>query len=157
MFNHSVIEESEPVLISANKPTSQSSTDYGGVAQYALDGNTDSNFFSSSCSCTGNENNPWWMVDLQQSYSIESVKVWNRGDCCPERLVPLQVSILNPKTQEWKVCGVIENVDSVLQMSCKRGIGSAVKLTLLKQEYLTICEVEVWGGEISSDAIVRGH
>lgn len=36
--------------------------------------------------CTQKENNPWWEVDLGASYSISSIKLHNRTNCCPEQL-----------------------------------------------------------------------
>ena len=36
-----------------------------------------------SCSHTaGDEDYPWWAVDLQQVYQIHHVEIYNRDDCC---------------------------------------------------------------------------
>ena len=30
--------------------------------------------------------NPWWLVDLQEVYTINSISLKNRADCCEYRL-----------------------------------------------------------------------
>jgi hypothetical protein len=39
------------------------------------------------------ENKPWLTVDLQGVYSIKQVVVYNRTDCCEERVVPLIIEV----------------------------------------------------------------
>ena len=56
------------------------------VASSAVDGNTDGNFFHGSVSHTGLDANAWWQVDLGAVASISSVAIWNRTDCCWDRL-----------------------------------------------------------------------
>src|SRR5690606_6791619 len=38
---------------------------------------------------------PWWEVDLGAEYSIASIVIWNRTDCCAPRLTNFRVSILD--------------------------------------------------------------
>ncbi|HLX65261.1 MAG TPA: DUF1553 domain-containing protein [Planctomycetota bacterium] len=60
---------------------SQISTDYGGDAKRAIDGNTDGDYFkSNSVSHTGIGDNLWWEVDLKREHAIEGITVWNRTD-----------------------------------------------------------------------------
>ena len=73
------------INVAENKPATQSSTYPHGsvnpVAGLAVDGNNDGKLFTGkSGSCTRRENNPWWQVDLERSYEIMSVVVWNRQD-----------------------------------------------------------------------------
>lgn len=49
---------------------SQSSTDYGGVAANAIDGNTNGVFNKGSVTHTEAEDNPWWQVDLGDDYVL---------------------------------------------------------------------------------------
>ncbi|MFT5527391.1 MAG: hypothetical protein ACI9HK_005373, partial [Pirellulaceae bacterium] len=71
----------------------QSSVDFNSPASNAVDGNHDGRF--GSCSCTKLEPNAWWEVDLGGVFPIDSVAVWNRTDCCPERLDNLTIGILD--------------------------------------------------------------
>ncbi len=64
---------------------SQSSTDFGGEASRGNDGNTEGVFTRSSVTHTGNDNNPWWEVDLLEPRQVDRIVVWNRKEA-PERM-----------------------------------------------------------------------
>ena len=55
----------------------QSSTDYAGPAEYAIDGNTDGEFENKSVTHTAMSDNPWWEVDLGSDTAIERLTIWN--------------------------------------------------------------------------------
>ena len=71
----------------------QSSVGYNSPASKAIDGNHNGSF--ASCSCTNSERHAWWELDLGGEFEIDSVAVWNRTDCCPERLDQLSIKILD--------------------------------------------------------------
>lgn len=73
----SVIDK--PQNLALGKPATQISTGWGGDASRANDGNTDGVFDNESVSHTRQTNNPWWQVDLENSYALKSVDVWNRS------------------------------------------------------------------------------
>ncbi|MEO3765638.1 alpha-L-fucosidase [Streptomyces sp. B8F3] len=72
------------------KPADQSSTHHlGADASRAVDGDTGGDFFAGSVTHTSDtplDTNPWWQVDLGASQHVGSVKLWNRTDCCADRL-----------------------------------------------------------------------
>jgi hypothetical protein len=75
--------------LATGKPATQSSTLQGAssaVAGSAVDGNTDGAFFSGSVTHTNEETSPWWQVDLQSSATVTNIKIFNRTDCCGDRL-----------------------------------------------------------------------
>lgn len=77
---------------------SQSSTDFGGKAGRANDGNTDGDYeVAASSSHTAKENMPWWEVDLGEVTTVERIVVWNRTDTdgVRERLKPFRVIAYN--------------------------------------------------------------
>ncbi|MEX0793193.1 MAG: DUF1553 domain-containing protein [Pirellulaceae bacterium] len=60
---------------------SQSSVDYDGAPNLAIDGNTNGEYFAAMSTIhTKTEDNPWWEVDLKQPTEIEKIVVWNRTD-----------------------------------------------------------------------------
>ena len=62
-------------------------SDRGLSASYhAVDGNLDSNLNNGSCfNSDGSDNeNPWWIVELEKPIQVEYVLLTNRGDCCGE-------------------------------------------------------------------------
>ena len=80
--------------IALGKTATQSSTDFGGVPERAIDGNTSGLYSTGSVSHTGNESEPWWQVDLQSIGNIGEVVVWNRTDaCCDDRLDDIYVFV----------------------------------------------------------------
>jgi hypothetical protein len=78
---------SKPSLsnIALGKVARQSSIG-GGEAGLAVDGNTDGDFVHGSVSHSGRDANAWLEVDLGQVEPIDNVRIWNRTDCCGERL-----------------------------------------------------------------------
>merc|ERR1712150_340661 len=65
----------------------------GGSSNLAVDGNTDGLWWGGSV--THGAGNDWWMVDLGDTYSIYSVKIYNRLDCCKERLNGITILIFD--------------------------------------------------------------
>ncbi|HEY6166891.1 MAG TPA: DUF1549 domain-containing protein, partial [Verrucomicrobiae bacterium] len=60
---------------------SQSSTDFGGDAKLAIDGNTDGDYFKAkSTTHTKASDDPWWEVDLGAEFAVDNVAIWNRTD-----------------------------------------------------------------------------
>ena len=59
----------------------QSSTDYGGDAKLAIDGNVDGNYNSKSVTHTANsDEEPWLEIDLGKEYDLTKIAIWNRTD-----------------------------------------------------------------------------
>jgi len=89
--------------LALNRPATQSSTAFGGVASRAVDGNTDGDFGNGSVTHT-NTDAPyenWWQVDLQQVAPIGEVVVHNRTDCCDQLLANFLVEV-SVDGMEWE-------------------------------------------------------
>merc|ERR1711976_475795 len=68
------------VNIALNKPARQISNHGSAYANKAVDGNAYWYFPSGYCTHTGDDQDPWWVVDLGKEYEITKVKVFNRRD-----------------------------------------------------------------------------
>ena len=81
----------------ANKGTvTQSSVDYDGRPELAIDGRTDGAFANKSVTHSANSDDPWWELDLQADQSVERISVWNRTDeSVRNRLSDFHVSLLD--------------------------------------------------------------
>ncbi|CAJ1063009.1 pentraxin fusion protein-like [Xyrichtys novacula] len=121
-----------------------------GSAYAAIDGNRDATFSAGSCTHTAQMTNPWWRLDLLDRYIITSIVITNRGDCCEERINGAEVHIgdslqdngvINP------VCAVINvSAGATVEFQCNGMDGRFVNVVIPgKEEYLTLCEVEVYG------------
>jgi len=58
----------------------QSSVDFGGPPERAIDGNHDGRFDSGTTTHTRIEDDPWWEVDLGEERAFERLVAWNRTD-----------------------------------------------------------------------------
>jgi hypothetical protein len=129
------------------KEAIQSITDEGGVASRAVDGNNDGNWFApqNSVTHTGNySDNPWWQVDLGKSYDISAIQVFNRTDCCMDRLSKYTISILDSSKKEvWANYQTMYPTPSILfNTGIKRG--QFVKIQINGLGILSIAEVQVF-------------
>lgn len=55
-------------------------------ASNAVDGNTSGAINGNSVTHTAKQTNPWWRVDLGKIYNLKQINVYNRTDCCSDRL-----------------------------------------------------------------------
>nr|ABI48893.1 putative F-type lectin [Lateolabrax japonicus] len=123
-----------------------------GGAYNAIDGNRESHFHSGSCTHSAEETNPWWRVDLLDSYVVTSITITNRGDCCEQRISGLQIHIGNSLKDNGAsnpMVGTISEIGAAKSFSLPftdRVEGRYVTLVLPGSgKYLTLCEVEVYG------------
>lgn len=80
--------------IAVDKPTEQSSTTAGGVSERAVDGNTNGDWGGGSLTHTIGIGEDWWQVDLEAvSPNISEIRIYNRTDCCGERLTNFYVLV----------------------------------------------------------------
>ena len=84
--------------------STQSSVDFNGPPQLAIDGNTNGIFDEATTTHTKTENNPWWEVDLGAEHPLDAVAIWNRTDGeVGERLAGARVVVLNAKREQlWE-------------------------------------------------------
>ena len=68
----------------------QSSTYYSSVASKAIDGIT-AGSGSSNITHTNTAVNNWWRLDLGQDYDLTRIDIYNRIDCCSDRLAGTKV------------------------------------------------------------------
>ncbi len=99
------------------KPATQSTTNHGGVASRAVDGNTNGNYNNASVTHTTNSINPWWRVDLGQSFDLDSIRVFNRTNCCTDRLAAAKVfagTIDSNDPADYTELGTLADLESQL-------------------------------------------
>ena len=83
-----------PTNLALNQPATQSSLYAAGLATYAVDGDLrGSSAWRADLQHTAVELEPWWEVDLGQQADIEEVILYNRSDCCQNRLKDFYVMV----------------------------------------------------------------
>ncbi|XP_078692157.1 fucolectin-like [Branchiostoma floridae x Branchiostoma belcheri] len=123
------------------------------VAGRAVDGNTDADFDSRSCTHTRNEANPSWWVDLGVSFHIKTVVIFNRQDCCKERLNPFNIHIGDSdQVSENPRCGDDHHIGTdrpSISVSCQGMSGRYVGVRLPgPSRTLSLCEVRVFSDSV---------
>ncbi|XP_078594600.1 uncharacterized protein LOC144872399 [Branchiostoma floridae x Branchiostoma japonicum] len=138
------------VDIALGKPAFQTSTTTLGSAHWpaslAVDGSG-----AAPCTHTNPEDSPAWWVDLGQSYAVDRVVIFNRPDCCRERLNPFNIHIgdsdqviSNPR------CGGDHHINVThlsIAIQCQGMQGRFVAVRLPghgPSRILTLCEVQVY-------------
>ena len=134
---------------------SQSSLNFGGEPDRAIDGDTNSAF--SGGSCTHTDVAPaWFQLDLGTHAYIDEVHIWHRSDCCQHRLESANIvvsttpdfqssgvvcSMLSDGTQEPEVsrCGGQIEGRYVTVDASANGVGASAG------SIVTICEIAVYG------------
>jgi len=145
----------DPLLIhnvALNKSATQSSTDHGGVVCRAVDGNTNGDWYNGGTLTHTDPtmDNPWWQVDLQEIYTINSISVKNRADCCEYRLDYFIVEVYNydgsmmysyhhNSTCILNETFTIENMYVIGSMVRIRREGTSISLTLAEVEVNGCC------------------
>jgi len=138
-----------PTNLALGKPVEQSTTGWGGVAQRAVDGDTNGKWSDGSVTHTywngyGGETNPWFKLDLLQPSLVETVKVYGRSDCCSWRT---RDAVVELKRGDDVVCtrnlfGSSLDILEFLDDSC---IASEIRVTLTNGQPLSLAEFEVYG------------
>ncbi|XP_060134163.1 uncharacterized protein LOC118089697 [Zootoca vivipara] len=104
-----------------------------------------------TCTHTQLDKEPWWHVDLGEQFAISAVVVKNRGDCCGKRLQGAEIRVGDSVADRGKsnhLCGTITDTSlgSVSTLYCNWLKGRYVSIHIPgRAEYLTLCEVEVYG------------
>ncbi|KAH3786025.1 hypothetical protein DPMN_164124 [Dreissena polymorpha] len=138
------LQTSAAVNVALGKPAYQTD-DYDVTADRAVDGNTSPNMkHVGSCTHTKSFNASWW-VNLQQIFLIQSVKIFNRNDCCGLRLTNVELYVRFSERGFQLREGfrqVVVGLSHTFELATPV-YGQWVRITRNPPvEYLTLCEVE---------------
>lgn len=141
--------------VAQGKNATQSSTRSGAGAGRAVDGNTNGNYSSGSMTHTNYNTNAWWQVDLGANYTLESIQLWNRTDCCASRLANFYVFVsatdmagrsLNSLRNDATVWRYQVTGQAPSKLTIPAAVnGRYVRVQLAGTNYLSLAEVQVWG------------
>ena len=145
--------------LALNRPSWQSSDlpGYDAGASKANDGNTSGNFWEGSVSISDygfawgvpEASGQWWYVDLGAERVIKAVNVFNRTDCCSERLSHYKILAWDGSTSTWKVISDQSGSDTTYLPSINHAIANVktqyVMVAKTDEDYLQLAEVQVIG------------
>ena len=150
------------VNLALGKTATQSSTYEAAAASRAVDGNTLGTYGGASLTHTASAAaQDWWQVDLGRNSRIDAVTLWNRTDCCANRLsnavVFVSATDMTGRTLDQLRAdpAVIARQFGASNIAPTIGIpigagGRFVRVQLTGQNYLSLAEVQVFGTSIVS-------
>ena len=74
----------------------QSSTSHNAPAARAIDGKANGSF--NSCSCSSEQQDAWWELDLGEEHSVDSIGIWGRTDGDTQER--LRLTVAKPESYE---------------------------------------------------------
>jgi len=135
--------------LALGRRTIQSSEQHGGKPEAAVDGNTVGIWTSGTVTHTRNEENPHWQVDLAHESTIDTVYIWNRIDCCRDRLSNIRIDVYD------YMHGEVVATQTILEGKVMNAVdfggveGSAVRVTREtgagQNQVLSLAEVQIQG------------
>ena len=131
--------------VGPNGIATQSSEGWGGNPQRGIDGNTDGQWGAGTTTHT-NGAPSWWEVDLMDTYYISYMRIWNRLDCCSERLTNFTITVLDFEREVvWEETFLPNNElmnGAFLLIEDVEAEGQYVQVSMPGQ-YLSIAELEI--------------
>jgi len=147
----SLIEaDPDPVNLAVVHGIATQSTDrVPDYASKAIDGNTDGAHGNNSVTHTSanatSDPEPWWQVGLGANYNIETINIYNRTDCCSDRLNNFTVQVLDSNGNETFSQFYATAPSNVFTVNTGDVIGSVVRISKTSSTALSLAEVEVYG------------
>ena len=136
--------------IAIGKLASQSSdfnSPYDPIADRAVDGLVEAQIESKSSTHTNNEKNAWWEVDLRAEEIVYGVTIYNRVDCCSERLQNFDVFLTDESGKVTHTTYFGAKTLVTYPVYIPSGVAARkVKVQLRGTNYLTLAEVQIWAG-----------
>ena len=137
----------QPINLPGTPPGTPSSA---VVADFNGDGKPD-------IAAPAQDNGSWWQVDLGASAPIGSIVIWNRTDCCADRLADYWIFVSNtpfastdtPATLQNRAATFSSHQTTIPSPSASIPVGGAqgryVRVQLSSPGYLSLAEVQVLG------------
>ncbi|MCC6537536.1 MAG: RICIN domain-containing protein, partial [Bryobacterales bacterium] len=148
--------------LAKGKTATQSSTYNTQAAARAVDGNQSGDNGLNSVSHTNSDGQAYWQVDLGSAANLSEVVLWNRTDCCADRLANFHVLVSDtPFTgaslaQAQGVPGVTDlRFAGVMGQTGRFALnrtGRYVRVQLEGTNFLQLAEVEVFGTAVANRA-----
>lgn len=144
------------VNLARGKVATQSSVGWRAPASRAVDGNTSGVFGQGSVTHTELAANNWWQVDLGALNDLHSIRIWNRTDCCAERLANAYVLVSSSDMTGRSFAALMADPavsrtlisrlsEPSLSLALSGVSGRYVRVQLVEANYLSLAEVEVFG------------
>jgi hypothetical protein len=129
--------------LATGKPVTQSSTVLGADASRAIDRNVDGNWGGNSVTHTDYQYRAWWQVDLGVRSAIGTVVIYNRTDCCGERLADFNIEVSDDGAN-WSIAKQVNGPVFGRTSHALNSYGRYLRVQLGGTNYLSLAEVQVF-------------
>lgn len=135
------------------------SSDYwdGGEAELAIDGNQNGDWHLGSVSSTAGgrvdepDDDPWWKGTLNHISAISKIVIYNRSDCCSERIMGFRLTISIGDEDVFMYDDKSVSAQNAYEIHVDSLVGNKIKIEILgPSKVLNLAEVEVFGFELPS-------
>uniref|UniRef100_A0A8C5BJ71 Fucolectin tachylectin-4 pentraxin-1 domain-containing protein n=1 Tax=Gadus morhua TaxID=8049 RepID=A0A8C5BJ71_GADMO len=140
----------------------QSTTDWGGLAERSIDGNSDPDFEHYTCSITAKQAKPWWRLELPGVYRVSEIVVTNRniGRSMLNNVEILIGDSLSNNGNDNPRCAIINDDPGCLTQTVKCWGMEGRFINFYRSsheiEYLQLCEVKVYGAAARINVALSG-
>lgn len=147
--------------LALSKPSIQSSDYFDYAASRAVNGSLSGG--ADAVTHTQFQNQPWWEVDLKETAKIEEIVLFNRTDCCQERLSNFYILISDKPFNTSNVLDAVKQAgvysiyvkDAIDKSAAYKlsQIGRYVRIQLAGEGILSLSEVQIFGCSESTKSL----
>ncbi|MDW5290818.1 T9SS type A sorting domain-containing protein [Formosa sp. PL04] len=135
----------EAINLALNGTATQSTTLSGAAASRAIDDNTNGLFNSGSVTASQGPD-AWWEVELDGSYNISDINIFNRTDtCCTSRLANFTVSVINSAGTTTFSQTITATPNLSVTIDAGGALGNTIRVQSNLTTTLNLAEVQVYG------------
>lgn len=153
---------SADINVALTGTATQSSTGWDGIASKAIDNNTNGDYFggNSVTHTLDTTQYEWWQVDLGSIKAISKIELFNRTDCCGERLKNVYVLVSDTPFTNGTTLTALTNARTLSDWQGQVGgtpgnlvsfnLNNSGRYVLIQKSgtnetnYLSLAEVKVW-------------
>lgn len=161
LFAFTLCASAQSINLTTDKIAVQSSVSpEGGEASLAIDNNINGDFNQGSVTQTNSEANAWWQVDLEASFNIGLIQLFNRTDAYQDRLSNFYVFISNSDLSGQSFSNIVNDCNvqqfyvseltgSTLNLP-KEISGRYVRIQLAATNVLSLAEVKIFSSVLAT-------
>ena len=144
------------INLALRKPAKQSSNfNSAAVAKKAVDGNNDGRWRSGSVTHTKRDYQAFWEVDLIFESEISSIIIFNRIDCCRDRLTHFYIKFYDYTHSLVKTLFHGSTAQNVYKFGLVPSIVARyVRVQIKSRNYLSLAEVQVYGKAVKRKKVL---
>jgi hypothetical protein len=150
-----VVRDEKGTNIAMGKPVTASSSLGISTPQKIVDGNESARRYPDIFH-SANNSGDHVTIDLNGNYNVNSVEIYNRGDCCSARIVGAKLLLMNAENNIIREVNISEDQPKItLDFNNKQNVNNSVASKIKKVRYVVLAAKPTNGRIILSQIVVR--